>query len=87
MTTRHDELLDPARNAIHYAEQTPGSTLTVEEKGGHFVYLSRCSLVSKIFTYFLEFDICGTRSSADRDAVHRGISERNVTFFDENLGV
>jgi len=87
VTTRHDELLDPARNAMHYAKQTPGSTLTVEEEGGHFVYLSRCSLVSKIFTYFLEFDVCGTRSSVDRDAVHRRISKRAVTFFDENLGV
>ena len=33
VTTRHDELLDPAHNALRYAEQTPASTLTVEEEG------------------------------------------------------
>ena len=54
VTTRRDELLDPARNALHYAEHTPRSTLTIEEEGGHFVFVSRCSLVSKIFMYFLE---------------------------------
>ncbi len=87
VTTKYDELLDPAQNAIHYANQTPGSTLTVEREGGHFVYLSRCSLVTAVFTYFLEFDICGTRSSVDRDAVHRRISGQAVAFFDEKLGV
>jgi predicted dienelactone hydrolase len=87
VTTRRDELLDPSRNAIHYAKQTPRSTLTVEEEGGHFVYMSRCSLVSTIFTYFLEFDVCGSHSSVDRDGVQRRISKRAVTFFDENLGV
>lgn len=87
VTTRHDELLDPARNAIRYANQTPRATLSVEEEGGHFVYMSRCSAVSKILTYFLEFDVCGTHSSVDREAVHRRITERAVTFFDENLGV
>ena len=87
VTARHDELLDPSRNAMHYARQTPGSILTVEEAGGHFVSLSRCSLITEIFTYFLEFDVCGTRSPVDRDAVHRRIAERAVTFFDENLGV
>ena len=87
VTTEYDAILDPARNAIHYAKQTPGSTMSVEREGGHFVYLSRCSLVTAVFTYFLEFDICGTRSSVDRDAVHRRISGQAVAFFDEKLGM
>ena len=85
VTTRHDELLDPALNAIRYAEETPGSTLTIEEEGGHFVYLSRCSLISKVFTYFLEVDACGTHSSVDRNAVQQRLSHQALAFFNQNL--
>ncbi len=85
VTTRDDELLDPDRNAMRYARNTPGAALTIREEGGHFVYLSRCFLLTKIVTYFLEFDVCGTRSPVDRDPVHREIAELAVAFFDQNL--
>lgn len=87
VTTRDDELLDPERNAIFYAKNTPSAGLTVYDEGGHFVYLSRCSLLAKAFTYFMEFDVCGTRSSVDRDPVHREIAGIALTFFDENWDV
>ncbi len=87
VTTRDDELLDPERNAMFYAKHTPSAGLTVYEEGGHFVYLSRCSLMAKVFTYFMEFDVCGTRSSVDRGPVHREIAEVALTFFDENWDV
>ena len=85
VTTRNDELLDPNRNAMHYARNTPGAVLTIREQGGHFVYLSRCSLLSKVFTYFHEFDVCGTRSPVDRGLAHREIAELAVEFFDQKL--
>ena len=85
VTTRDDELLDPTRNAMHYARHTPGAVLTIREQGGHFVYLSRCSLLSVVFTYFLEFDVCGTRSPVDRGLAHQEIAELAVEFFDQNL--
>jgi predicted dienelactone hydrolase len=85
VTTRNDELLDPTRNAMHYARHTPGAVLTIREQGGHFVYLSRCSSLSVVFTYFLEFDICGTRSPVDRGLAHQEIAELAVEFFDQNL--
>ena len=87
VTTRDDGLLDPERNAMLYAKNTPSASLTVYDEGGHFVYLSRCSLLAKVFTYFAEFDVCGVRSSVDRGPVHREIAEVALAFFNENWKV
>ena len=87
VTTRDDELLDPERNAMLYAKNTPSAGLTIYDEGGHFVYLSRCSMLAKVFTYFMEFDVCGLRSSVDRAPVHREIAKVALAFFDENWKV
>jgi predicted dienelactone hydrolase len=85
VATRDDELLDLNRNAIRYTRHTPGATLAVEEAGGHFVFMSRCSLLTQIFTYVLEFDICGIRSPVDRNTVQEKFSERAIAFFNVEL--
>jgi predicted dienelactone hydrolase len=86
ITSKDDELITPAYHAEHYARHIPNSTLASFPKGGHFVYVTTCTIVPSIVDFFItEIDLCGREIDVDRESAQIDIANIAVDFFSLNL--
>lgn len=80
VTTEDDTVLKPSLNALRYHDYIPTSELTTLKAGGHFIYLSECTLITRIFTRFNDFDICSAKTEADKEAIHGSLGKNVLAF-------
>jgi predicted dienelactone hydrolase len=86
ITAKDDGLITPANHAEHYARHIPNATLEYFPKGGHFVYVTTCTIIPSIVDFFItEIDLCGREIDADRESVQIDIANTAVKFFSLNL--
>jgi predicted dienelactone hydrolase len=81
-----DEVIPPAFNAERYAASIAGSSFMALPRGGHFVFMAKCTWTAGIITRFVTlFDVCGNYSTADRGRIRRDVSTAAARFFDTAL--
>jgi predicted dienelactone hydrolase len=80
-----DEILPFDLHAGRVAAHIPSARMDRLSAGGHFVFMSDCTWITKAFTYFNPLDICGRRSRADRGAIRAQVGQEAVRFFDQAL--
>ena len=86
VATADDELLKPDLNSKYYANNIPGSEITLFAKGGHFLFLS-CDLMTAVADVFIfEFNLCGRGIDADREALQIEIADKALEFFNQHIG-
>lgn len=67
VASKDDEWLAIESNAKKYADNISSASLTLFDKGGHFVFMQECSLITKwIVRFSVEDDICGLESDINR---------------------
>ncbi|MGI9308657.1 MAG: alpha/beta hydrolase family protein [Gammaproteobacteria bacterium] len=86
ITTEDDDLITPAHHAAHYAENIPGAELSTVPKGGHFVFVNSCTIVTTVIDIFIEeVDLCGREIDVDRATVQIEVATIVVEFLQDNL--
>jgi len=82
---KDDELLKPNLNAVYYANAIPKAESSALDAGGHFVFLPKCTLLGRLISYAIPFDICGRKAHADRTALHEQVAREAIDFFGNSL--
>jgi predicted dienelactone hydrolase len=86
ITAEDDELITPEYHAEHYAKHIPNAALITVPKGGHFVYVTTCTLMPFIVDLFItEIDLCGRDIDVDRERVQADIAKYAVAFLTLHL--
>lgn len=81
----NDELLPFDLHAGRDAREIPGARLLRLPHGGHFVFMPECTWVTRAFTYFGPFDVCGRGTDGDRAALHEQVAAEARHFFADSL--
>lgn len=86
VATEDDELVLPIHHAKRYSENIPGVETTLLPKGGHFVYVTSCTLIPFIVDFFMsEIDLCGRAIDVERETVQAEVAIIIVDFFNRHL--
>ena len=76
-----DSITPPRTNAVRYANQIPGATLTILEGAvGHYTFLLPCSDRGRAVV-----PVCRDGDGVDRAAVHDSVRALALRFFDRTL--
>jgi len=86
VTAKDDELITPAHHAEFYSRHIPDADLRFVPNGGHFVFVTACTVMPTIVYFFIaEIDMCGREIDVDRESVQAGVAGLAVEFFGNNL--
>jgi predicted dienelactone hydrolase len=81
-----DEVLRPPElHARRYAAAVPGARVVELPRGGHFGFMPECTWVTRTFTFFKTFDICGRKTDVDRAALHATVAYEALAFLSASL--